>query len=75
MLIPNAVLIKASEIPADRATESGAPAVAKAENALIIPITVPISPTRVPMGAKVAMIGKFFCNIGNSNAVDSSISF
>ena len=51
--IPIAVLIKASEIPADNAAGSGVPEVAKAENALIIPITVPNRPTRVATDAIV----------------------
>ncbi|MFM2268338.1 MAG: hypothetical protein RL757_1779, partial [Bacteroidota bacterium] len=45
--IPNAVLIKASEIPVDNATASGAPAVAIAWNDLIIPNTVPNNPVNV----------------------------
>ena len=58
-VIPRAVLIKASEIPFARATASGAPAVARAENALIIPNTVPIKPTSVAIEAQVEMITKF----------------
>ena len=73
--IPRAVLIKASEIPAARATESGAPAFAKAENALIIPITVPKSPIRVASEAIVDKTTRFCSKAGSSSEVASSISF
>lgn len=58
--IPKAVLIKASEIPVDKATASGAPAVAMAENARIIPNTVPNNPKRVATEEIVARITRFF---------------
>src|SRR5690606_37032246 len=73
--IPVAVLIKASEIPFANFAESGAPPVAKAENALIIPVIVPNKLTNVPIDTKVAKTFMFFSNIGISNAVVSSISF
>ena len=63
--IPNAVFTRASEIPFAKAVESvEPPELPSAENALIIPITVPNSPIRVETEAKVAMIVKFFSNIG-----------
>ena len=73
--IPNAVLTKASDIPVDRATESGAPALAKAANERIMPNTVPNSPNRVPNVEIVAMTGRFCSIEGSSRAVLSSISF
>ena len=72
--IPSAVLIKASEIPVDKATASGAPELASAENALIIPITVPKRATNVPIEPIVERIGMLRSKIGISRAVDSSIS-
>ena len=53
--IPKAVLIKASEIPVANATESGEPAVANAENALIIPNTVPNNAIKVETDAMVIL--------------------
>ena len=73
--IPKAVLISASEIPVANAVESGAPAFPNADNALIIPNTVQKKSTNVDTDAMVAIITKFFSNIGNSNEVASSISF
>jgi hypothetical protein len=67
-------LIKASEIPVARATASGAPAVARAEKAFIIPRTVPSNPKSVASGAIVAKITRFCSRIGNSSDVASSIS-
>ncbi len=68
--IPKAVLTKASEIPFANAVESvDPPEFPRAEKALIIPITVPKRPINVATEAKVAMIVKFFSNIGNSNEV------
>ena len=73
--IPNAVFTSASEIPFANAVESvDPPEFPKAENALIIPITVPKRPINVDTEANVAMIVKFFSNIGNSNEVASSTS-
>jgi hypothetical protein len=58
--IPNAVFTRASEIPFARAEESvEPPELPKAENALIIPITVPNRPIRVDTDANVAMIVRF----------------
>ena len=73
--IPNAVLTRASEIPVDRATESGEPALARAANERIMPNTVPNSPNRVPSVEIVAMTGRFCSIEGSSRAVLSSISF
>lgn len=73
--IPKAVFTSASEIPFANAVESvDPPEFPKAENALIIPITVPKRPINVDTEASVAMIVKFFSNIGNSNEVASSTS-
>ncbi len=72
--IPKAVLIKASEIPVESATASGAPAVAIAEKALIIPNTVPRRPIKVAIDEIVARMTRFFSSIGNSREVLSSIS-
>ena len=46
-----------------------------APNARIIPTTVPINPTNVPIDAQVEITDKFLDNIGNSRAVASSIGF
>ena len=67
--IPNAVLTRASEIPVDRATESGEPALARAANERIMPNTVPNSPNRVPSVEIVAMTGRFCSIEGSSRAV------
>ena len=73
--IPNAVLIRASEIPFAKADESvDPPELPNDAKALIIPITVPNRPIKVDTDAKVAIIVKFFSNIGNSNEVASSTS-
>ena len=73
--IPKAVFTRASEIPFAKAVESvEPPELPSAENALIIPITVPKRPIKVDTDANVAMIVKFFSNIGNSNEVASSTS-
>ena len=58
-MIPNAVFTSASEIPVAKAAVSGAPVFANAANALIIPNTVPIRPTKVPIDAMVEIITKF----------------
>ena len=73
--IPNAVLIKASEIPFAKATESGEPADANAANARIIPNTVPNKAINVDTDAIVAITTKFFSKPGNSKVNDSSNSF
>jgi hypothetical protein len=52
-------LIKASEIPFANLAESGAPPVANAEKALIIPVTVPNRPHNVPIETNVAITFKF----------------
>ena len=73
--IPKAVFTRASEIPADRATESGDPALARAANDLIIPITVPSRPVSVPSVVIVAITTRFCSSVGSSSAVASSSSF
>ena len=75
MAIPKAVLISASEIPVDSSVESGAPDFERAWNDLIIPITVPRRPTRVPRVVMVATMGRFCWREGISIAVASSTSF
>ena len=70
--IPDAVLTSASEIPLESSAESGAPALPRAWNDLIIPTTVPNKPRRVPRVVIVAKIGRFCCNDGISRAVASS---
>ena len=73
-VIPNAVLINASEIPVANAAVSGDPDDIAAKER-IIPKTVPISPTRVAIDAQVESTDKFFESIGSSSAVASSNSF
>jgi len=73
-LIPNAVLIRASKYQLPMQS-IGAPAVAKAANARIIPSTVPIRPISTEIEAMVDKITRFFESIGNSSAVASSRSF
>ena len=73
-VIPNAVLIKASEIPVASAAVSGEP-FDIAANERIIPSTVPIKPIKVATEALVESTAKFLESIGNSNEVASSNSF
>ncbi len=56
----------------ESSVESGEPEDARAWNDLIIPITVPRSPTRVPRVVSVAMMGRFCERAGISRAVASS---
>ena len=72
--IPVAVLINASEIPFASSAESAPPPPANPANALIIPVTVPNNPARVPKETKVDKIVMCCSNIGISNEVASSIS-
>jgi hypothetical protein len=72
-VIPNAVLTRASEIPVERARASGAPDWARAANARIIPITVPIRPISTEIEAIVERITMFLERTGSSRAVASSI--
>jgi hypothetical protein len=51
-----------------------ASAAANAPNALIIPDTVPNNPISVPKETNEEIIVMFFCNIGISSDVASSIS-
>ncbi len=73
--IPKAVLTNASEIPVAKARASGAPWVAKAPNARIIPRTVPIRPSNTEIEAIVERKTRFLESIGSSSAVASSKSF
>ena len=73
-VIPNAVLISASEIPVDNWAVSGAPDDIAAKER-IIPKTVPIKPTKVAMVAHVESTERFLDNMGSFKAVASSISF
>src|SRR5438270_13499228 len=73
VLIPSAVLYKASEIP--NAKLLAAPPPPSSESAWkerIIPITVPSSAINVPSDTIVDRNTRFFCSIGNSSAVASS---
>src|SRR6476661_10645391 len=75
VLIPKAVLYRASEIPNARLLAAPPPPSSeRAANERIIPITVPSRAIRVPSDTMVDKNTRFFCSIGSSRAVASSTS-
>ena len=65
-------LLRLQKYPVAKAAVSELPATTKAPNTRIIPTTVPIRPTKVPIEAQSRMLLMFLDNIvSNSNAASN----